>query len=77
MRIDWSDVPYIFVRIECPTCGRAGKHVRIRTLPAEEGDVCRLMVCRYCSEPFKCVHEGEAANESQSGMLNRGNRGNR
>jgi len=62
-RIDWQDVPIVFVTL--PTCAACGSpdYERVRSEGNGDGSVTRKAICRACGEPYKiCVELPEPGN---------------
>jgi hypothetical protein len=56
-RIDWQDVPYVFVVLPtCPSCGWPS-YTSTRSESAGDGASTIKAICRRCSEPFKICRE--------------------
>jgi hypothetical protein len=52
-RIDWADMPVVFIVLpSCPVCGSIS-HETIRSEPNGDGTTTRKAVCRDCDSPFK------------------------
>lgn len=62
-RIDWADVPFVFVLLPtCPACG-SPDYEKVRTESNGDGSVTRKAICRACGEPYKiCVELPDSGN---------------
>ena len=67
-RIDWHDLPIVFVTLPtCPACGSA-RYIGTRSEANGDGSTTIKAVCRACSQPFKICRELPEIGNKDSGI---------